>query len=241
MTGALKDRIALITGATRGIGRAATLAMAKEGAHVIAVARTQGALEELDDEITALGGTATLVPLDLQDFDGIDRLGGAVHERWGKLDILIGNAAILGTLTPISHIEPKEWADLLQINLTANWRLLRAFDPLLRQSDNGRVIFVTSGVGQAPRAFWATYAISKAGLDAMVKIYAQEVEETNIRANLLNPGATRTTMRARAMPGEDPMTLPTPEDVAELYLYMAQSDFTANGTIVNYQDWRRKA
>lgn len=237
MSGVLHDRIALVTGASRGLGRSVALAFAREGAHVIAVARTQGALTELDDDILELGGSATLVPLDMTDYDGIDRLGAAVHERWGKLDILIGNAAVLGTLTPVGHIEPKEWDDVLAVNVTANFRLIRAFDPLLRQSDAGRAVFVTSGVGHAPRAYWASYAISKAALEMMVRTYAAEIAATPVCVNLLNPGATRTDMRAAAMPGEDPMTLPTPDDVAALYVAMARADFIENGALLDYQSW----
>jgi len=238
MSGVLQDRVALVTGVSRGLGRCVALAFAREGAHVIAVARTQGALTELDDDIQAIGGSATLVPLDMTDYEGIDRLGGAVYERWGKLDILVGNAAILGTLTPVGHIEPKQWDDVLAINLSANFRLIRAFDPLLQQSDAGRAIFVTSGVTVKSPAFWGTYTVSKAALEAMVKTYANEIANTNVRANLLNPGATRTDMRATAMPGEDPMTLPPPEEVAELYVEMAREEFDQNGAFIDYQTWR---
>ncbi len=234
MSGCLKDRVALVTGASRGIGRAVALAFAREGAHVIALARTQGALSELDDDIRALKSQATLVPLDLRDFDGIDRLGAAVHERWGRLDVLVGNAAVLGTLTPVPHIEPKEWDDVLSVNLTANWRLIRAFDPCLRASDAGRAIFVTSGVAHAAHAFWSIYAISKAALENMVATYALEMENTNVRANILNPGATRTAMRAQAMPGEDPATLPPAEEVAELFVEMARPEFQENGVMKTY-------
>lgn len=238
MGGLLQDRVALITGASRGLGRAVALAYAREGAHVIATARTQGALTELDDEIKALGASATLVPLDIRNHDGIDNLGAAIAERWGKLDILVGNAGILGTLTPIGHIDPVEWNNVLAINLTSNWRLIRALDPLLRLSDAARAIFVSSSVGHSPRAFWSTYAISKAALEMMVKTYAEEMANTNVRANLINPGATRTDMRASAMPGEDPMTLATPEDVAELFVAMAREDFTENGVLIDYPSWR---
>jgi NAD(P)-dependent dehydrogenase (short-subunit alcohol dehydrogenase family) len=232
-------RIALVTGATRGIGRACALALVHDGAHVIATGRTEGALAELDDDVKKIGGAATLVPLDMADFDGIDRLGQAVHERWGRLDCLIGNAAMLGTLTPIGHIEPDEWQRIMAVNLTANYRLIRAFDLLLRQSEAGRALFVSSGVGSHPRAYWAGYAITKAALEAMVKIYAQEIDDTTVRANIINPGATRTKMRAEAMPGEDPASLRPPEDVAELFVAMVQPDYRANGTIVDYASWRK--
>ncbi|RMD90379.1 MAG: SDR family NAD(P)-dependent oxidoreductase, partial [Alphaproteobacteria bacterium] len=188
---AFRDRIALVTGASRGIGRAVALALAGEGAHVIAIAREKsvGALEELDDAIRAKGGTATLVPLDLTDHAGIDRLGGAIYERWGRLDILIGNAGVLGVLSPLGHIDPDVWERTLDINLTANWRLIRSLDPLLRQSDAGRAVFVTSGAAAKATPYWGAYAVSKAGLETLVRIYAQECANTTpIRANILNPG-----------------------------------------------------
>jgi NAD(P)-dependent dehydrogenase (short-subunit alcohol dehydrogenase family) len=231
MTGRLAGKVALITGASRGIGRAVARAFAREGAHVIAVARTVGGLEELDDDIQALGGGATLVPLDLQDGPGIDRLGGAVFERWKRLDVLIGNAGMLGSLTPLAHIDPKEWDEVIAINLTANWRLIRSLDPLLRQSEAGRAIFVTSGVARHPKAYWSAYAVSKAALEAMVRIYAAELAMTKARANLINPGATRTAMRAKAMPGEDPHTLPPPDALVDAFLKLASADFTENGAL----------
>jgi len=234
-TPVLKDRVALITGASRGIGRAAALELARAGAHVILVARTEGGLTEVDDEIRQLGGTATLVPLDVRDFEGIDRLGAAVFERWGKLDVLIGNAGLLGHLSPLGHILPDDWQMLMDINLTANWRLIRSFDVLLRQSDAGRAIFVTSGVVQSCTAYWGGYAITKAGLDVMVKTYAAELAETNVKANLLSPGPIRTHLRAKAYPGEDAATLPTPEDLAPLFVKMAAPDFDSNGEIVNFK------
>ena len=230
-------RIALVTGASRGIGRAAAEALAREGAHVIALARTQGALEELDDTISRAGGAATLVPLDLTDGEGIDRLGAAVHERWQRLDILIGNAGILGELTPVSHIRPHDWQRLLDVNLTANWRLIRSFDPLLRQSQAGRAIFVSSGAARMNRPFWGGYGMTKAALEYLVKTYAAELEGSNATANLLDPGATATAMRAKAMPGEDPDTLPQPTDVAGLIVTMANAAFTENGSVVAYRQW----
>lgn len=229
------QRVALVTGASRGIGRAAALALAKSGAHVILVARTEGGLTELDDEIKAFGGSATLVPLDLTDFEAIDRLGAVVYERWGRLDILIGNAGILGNLSPVSHISPEDWNVLLNINLTANWRLIRSFDVLLRQSDAGRALFVTSGSARTCRAFWGGYAITKAALDAMIKVYAAEMENTPVRANLLNPGPIATGMRAKAYPGEDPASLPTPEDIAPLFVEMTSPEYGENGVIVDFQ------
>jgi len=234
----LDGRVAVVTGASRGIGRAAALALAEAGAHVVAVARTQGALEELDDEIRRIGGSATLVPLDLKDFDAIDRLGGAIHERWGKLDILIGNAGVLGVLMPLGHIDPKIWASTLDINVTANWRLIRSFDPLLRMSDAGRAIFVTSGAAHSCRAYWGPYAVTKAALEALVRSYAAETESTAIRAMLVSPGALRTRMRRSAMPGEDPQTLPTPEDLAPHIVRMACPDWNQTGKIYDFPNDR---
>lgn len=227
----LKGRIALITGASRGIGAAAAEIFAEAGAHIIAIARTTGALEELDDRIQAKGGTATLVPLDLKDYEGIDRLGAALFERYGKLDILIGNAGILGPMSPLGHVEPKQWDDVIATNVTANWRLIRSLDPLLRQSDAGRAIFMSSGAATNVRAYWGPYAVSKAAVDALVRTYADETKNTPVRANLFNPGATRTRMRAQAMPGEDPMSLPAPDDIARHLLVLADPAFTETGKI----------
>jgi len=228
--GALDGRIALITGASRGIGRALALRFAELGAHPVLVARTQGALEEVDDEIYRITGQhATLLPLDLTDFDAIDRMGAAIFKRWGKLDILIGNAAILGSLNPMGQMDPKLWDQVMAINLTANWRLIRSCDPLLRQSDAGRAVFVTSTVGAEPRAYWSAYAVSKAALEMMVKIYADELHKTNVTANLINPGATRTAMRAQAMPGEYPETVKPPSDVVDDFVRLCLPDSTKNG------------
>ncbi|MBX9931457.1 MAG: SDR family NAD(P)-dependent oxidoreductase [Methylobacterium sp.] len=227
-------RVAVVTGASRGIGRAAALALAGAGAHIIAVARTQGALEELDDAIEAAGSSATLVPLDLTDYEGIDRLGGAIFERWKRLDILIGNAGILGNLTPLGHVTPKVWDQVMAINVTANWRLIRSLDPLLRASDAGRAVFVTSAAAQKCRAYWGPYAVSKAALDALVRTYAAETEPTPVRAMLLNPGPLRTSMRRAAMPGEDPDTLKTPEDLAPAFLRLASPDWTESGRIYDF-------
>ena len=220
--GRLDGRIALITGASRGIGQAVARRFVAEGAHVILVARTQGALEELDDEIRAQGGAATLVPADLTDFATIDHMGAAVHERFGKLDILVGNAALLGDLGPLAHVKPNTWDEALAVNLTANWRLIRSFDPLLRQSDGGRAIFVTSGAARSNRAYWGVYAASKAALESLVNIYAAEVAKTPVRVNLLDPGATRTEMRGAAFPGEDPLTLKTPDSITEAFVALAE-------------------
>jgi NAD(P)-dependent dehydrogenase (short-subunit alcohol dehydrogenase family) len=234
MPGQLENRIAVVTGASRGIGRAAALALARQGAHVIALARTQGALEELDDEIKAVGASATLVPADIKDFAALDRLGAAIHERWGRLDILIGNAGTLGRLSPLGHIEPKSWDEVMAVNVTANWRLIRSLDPLLRKSDDGRAIFVTSGLAYKTFAYWGSYSVSKAALEALVKTYAAEIATTGITANMFSPGPTRTRMRAEAMPGEDPETLPSAEEVAEQLVQMCLPGFKDNGVIYKY-------
>ncbi len=232
MTGVLEGRVALVTGASRGIGAAAAELMAREGAHIIAVARTVGGLEELDDRIQAAGGSTTLVPLDLTDYAGIDRLGGAVAERWGKLDILLGNAAILGSLSPMGHLRPAEWEEVFAINVTANFRLIRSFDPLLKASDAGRAIFITSGVAASPTAYWGAYAASKAALENIALTYAAELGQTNVKVNVLNPGAIRTGMRAKAFPGEDPETLRPPEAIAEDILALAVPGCTRHGEVV---------
>ena len=206
--GQLEGRIALITGASRGIGAAVARRFAAEGAQLVLVARTTGGLEEVDDEVRKISGErATLVPLDLTDYAGIDNLSAALYKRFGRLDALIGNAGELGVLSPMGHIDPETWDRVIAVNLTANWRLIRSFDPLLRCSDAGRAVFVTSTVGHQARGYWSAYSVSKAALEMMVKIYAAENTETNIRANLLNPGPTRTAMRALAMPGEDPISV----------------------------------
>lgn len=227
----LENRVAVVTGASRGLGRAAALALASEGAHIIALARTQGGLEELDDEIRNAGGSATLVPADIKDYPAIDRLGAAIFERWKKLDVLVGNAGILGKLTPLGHVDPKLFDDVMAVNVTANWRLIRSLDPLLRASDAGRAVFVTSGAAQHPMPYWGPYSISKAALEAMVRTYAAENNTTNVRANCFSPGPTRTKMRAQAMPGEDPETLPTPEAVAAQLVPLCLPSFADNGAV----------
>jgi NAD(P)-dependent dehydrogenase (short-subunit alcohol dehydrogenase family) len=236
MAGRLAGRIALVTGASRGIGFAIAKAIAAEGAHVIALARTVGGLEELDDEIRSAGGTATLVPADLKDYPALDRLGAALFERFHKLDILVGNGAILGKLTPLAHVDPKLWEEVLAVNVTANWRLIRSLDPLLRQSENGRALFVTSGIARRLSAYWGPYAVSKAALEALVKTYAAETLTTKLRVNLLSPGAVRTRMRAEAMPGEDPATLPPPEAIAEALLPLLDPAITTTGAIFDFRD-----
>ena len=234
MAGRLEGRIALVTGASRGLGASAAVALAKEGAHIIATARTEGGLTELDDAIKAVGGTATLVPVDIRDFEAIDRLGAAIFERWKRLDILIGNAGVLGKLTPMAHVDQKTWDEVMAVNVTANYRLIRSMDVLLRQSDAGRAVFVTSGLAHRCWAYWGPYSISKAALEAMVKTYAAETATTPLKVNCFSPGATRTGMRAKAMPGEDPMSLPHPDDVAEQIVPMCEPSFSDHGGVWKY-------
>ncbi len=234
MSQLLQGKVAVVTGASRGLGRSAALALAKQGAHIIAVARTQGGLEELDDEIKAAGSSATLVPMDIKDYPAIDRLGAAIFERWKKLDIFVGNAGILGNLTPLPHIDPKVWDDVMAVNVTANYRLLRSLDPLLHLAPHGRAVFVTSGLAQKCWPYWGAYSISKAALEAMVKTYANEMANTSVRANCFSPGATRTKMRSLAMPGEDPMTLPTPDEVAAQIVPMFMENFADTGAVYKY-------
>ena len=227
----LQGRVAVVTGASRGIGYHLAKALAAEGVHVIALARTVGGLEDLDDEIKGLGGSATLVPLDLMDYDGIDRLGAAIYERWGKLDMLVGNAGMLGGLSPLGHIDIKTFDKVMALNVTANWRLIRSLDPLLRQSDAGRAVFLTSSAAHKCKPFWGVYSASKAALEALVRTYAGETQSTAVRVNLLNPGAMRTAMRAKAMPGEDPETLPHPSEVAPQIITMLRPTFTDTGRL----------
>jgi len=234
----LQGRIALVTGASRGIGRAVALGMARAGAHVVATARTLGALESLDDEIQALGGAATLLQLDLRKGERVDQLGPTLYQRWERLDILVGNAGILGPLSPLGHTTEDGFLAAIDVNLNANWRLIRTLDPLLKRSDAGRAIFVTSGAASGKYAYWGAYAASKAGLEALVRTWALELANTSVRANLINPGATRTQMRAKAFPGEDPLTLPAPEDLVPLFLELASPSCQENGEVVNFRDWR---
>src|SRR5882762_1189554 len=235
MTPSLASRIALVTGASRGIGYATARSLAKQGAHVVAVARTQGGLEELDDEIRNDGGAATLVPLDLTDFEGIARLGAALHERHGKLDILVGNAGVAGPSSPLGHIEVKTWTDVMAINVTANFQLIRCMEPLLKASDAGRAVFVTSGAASKALAYIGPYAASKAALDALVRVWANETASTALRVNLFSPGPIRTRMRATVFPGEDPMTLETPEQVAEFIVPMCSPEWNETGKLYDYK------
>jgi NAD(P)-dependent dehydrogenase (short-subunit alcohol dehydrogenase family) len=231
----LENKVALVTGASRGIGQAAAKALAAAGAHVILVARTVGGLEDVDDEIQKAGGAATLVPLDLKDFAALDRLGASIYERWGKLDAFLGNAGVLGAVTPLTHLEPKLFQELLDVNVTANWRLMRSLHPLLRASDAGRALFVTSGAARKHTPFWGGYAMAKAALESLALTYAAECAGTNIKVNLLSPGPLRTTMRARAMPGEDPETLSSPDAVAPLIVDLLSPSCEKDGELVEFR------
>ena len=235
MTTSLASRIALVTGASRGIGYATARALARAGAHVVAVARTQGGLEELDDDIRKDGGSATLVPLNLTDHDGIVRLAAALRERHGKLDILVGNAGVPGPSSPLGHIELKQWNDAMAVNVTANFQLIRHIEPLLKQSDAGRAVFVTSGAANKARAYVGPYAASKAALETLARVWAQETASTSLRINLFNPGPIRTRMRATVFPGEDPATLDTPEQAAEFIVPMCAPDWTETGKFYDYK------
>ena len=238
----LNGLVALVTGATRGIGRAIAFGLASAGAQVVAVGRTQGALEELDDEIKRHSGGpgATLVPLDITDGEAVDRLGAAIHQRWGRLDILVGAAGVLGATTPIAHMDPDNWDRVIAANLTANYRLLRSMDSLLRAAPAARVALLTSGAAAKPRAFWGAYAASKAGLEALATTYADEVDNTAIRVAVVNPGPMRTLMRQRAFPGEDPMTLPPPEEIVPLILELVGPGSQPPAGVVSFPDWAAK-
>lgn len=228
----LSGRVALITGASRGIGRAVALAYAKAGAQLVLLARTVGALEALDDEVRALGGQATLMPQDLRELDKLDMLGPALADKFGRLDIFVGNAGVLGTLGPLSHGKAQDWQKVMDVNLNANYRLIRTLDPLLRASDAGRMIFTSSGLARKPFAYWAAYCTSKAALEMMVKTYAAEVEKTNLKVNLVEPGTVDTAMTREAFPGGYPGALRQPEDVAPLYLGLAARDCRRHGEVV---------
>jgi NAD(P)-dependent dehydrogenase (short-subunit alcohol dehydrogenase family) len=235
MTKPLSDRIALVTGASRGIGAAIALELAQAGAHVVAVARTVGGLEALDDKIKAADGSATLVPLDVKDRDGIARLALALNERYQRLDVLIGNAGILGPLSPLPHVEPKDWDNLIAVNVTAHWQLIRCMDALLQRSQAGRAVFLTSTVAYLGRAYWGPYAASKTALDALVRTYAAENATTNVRANLFSPGPTRTRMYLSAFPGADPATLPTPEKIAKAIIPLCLPECPESGKIYEFR------
>jgi NAD(P)-dependent dehydrogenase (short-subunit alcohol dehydrogenase family) len=232
-TGRLAGKIALITGASRGIGAAVAERFAREGAHLVLAGRTVGGLEETDDRVRAAGGGATLVPLDLRDFIKIDELAAALYERYGRLDILVGNAGEFGTFSPLGHIDPALWGEVVDLNLTANWRLIRAMDPLLRAAEHGRALFVTSAIARDALPYYGPYAVSKAALETLVRIYAGEVARTAVRVNLIDPGPLRTRLRARTFPGENPMTLAPPESVAGAFLQLVLPECTRNGEIVS--------
>ncbi|HYD44993.1 MAG TPA: SDR family NAD(P)-dependent oxidoreductase [Phenylobacterium sp.] len=235
----LSDKIALVTGASRGIGRAAALALGAAGAQVVAVARTGGALEELDDELRAIGGKpATLATVDLERGEDLDALGAEIHRRFGRLDILVHAGAILGALTPVGHVDLKQWDKVIATNLTATFRLIRSTEPLLRAAPAGRAIFITSGRAVRPKAFWGPYGASKAGMDHLVRTWADELENTSVRAVILDPGGMRTKMRAEAFPGEDPMTLPDPSEIGPLIVELAQADLGLPKEAILFSDWK---
>lgn len=228
-------RVAVVTGASRGVGAAVGLALGAAGAHVVAVARTVGGLEELDDRIRAAGGSATLVPMDLADYPAIDRLGAAINQRWGKLDILVGNAGLLGAITPLAHLEPRVFDAVMAVNVTANWRLIRSLDLPLRRAEAGRALFFTSGITRAHLPYWGAYAASKAALEALVRTYAAELRTTTrATANLFNPGPLRTRLRAQAAPGEDPGSLKPPEAIVADVLRMLAPAYGETGVLFDY-------
>jgi NAD(P)-dependent dehydrogenase (short-subunit alcohol dehydrogenase family) len=229
----LTGKTALITGASRGIGAAVAKAYAKAGAHVILLARTRSALEKIDDDIRAEGGSATLMPFNLTRLDEIDKLGPALYEKFGGLDIFVGNAGLLGTLGPLAHSKADEFEKVMAVNVSANYRLIRTLDPLLQKSDAGRAIFVTSGVTHGLRAYWGAYTVSKCALEGLANTYAAETKETNVRVNIVDPGRVRTKMRASAYPGEDPMTLPAPEDIVPVFMDLVSEDCTHHGEVVD--------
>jgi NAD(P)-dependent dehydrogenase (short-subunit alcohol dehydrogenase family) len=235
-TGRLAGKIALVTGASRGLGAAVAERFAREGAHIVLTGRTVGGLEETDDRVRAAGGSATLVPFDLRDFIKIDELAAALYERYGRLDILIGNAGEFGVFSPLGHIDPALWGEVIGLNLTANWRLIRAMDPLLRAAEQGRAVFVTTGLARDALPYYGPYAVSKAGLEAMVRIYAGEVARTRVRANLLDPGIVRTRLRARIFPGENPAAVPSPESVADAFLPLVLDECGHHGEILGAGD-----
>jgi NAD(P)-dependent dehydrogenase (short-subunit alcohol dehydrogenase family) len=235
MSKPLAEKVALVTGASRGIGRATALELARAGAHIVAVARTVGALEEIDDAARAVGSSATLVPLDMRDYPALYRLAAALNERYQRLDVLVGNAGVVGQRSPLDHIEPQNWDEVMAVNVTANWHLIRAMDALLKRSAAGRAVFITSGAATHARAYSGGYPVSKAALNALARVYAAETESTPVRVNMFNPGPTRTKMRAAVMPGEDPMTLPTPELVAEKILPLCLPSCSETGKLYDFR------
>ncbi|PZQ44976.1 MAG: oxidoreductase [Micavibrio aeruginosavorus] len=232
MTKSLTGKTAVITGASRGIGAAVAKELAKQGAHVVLIARTIGGLEAVDDEIRKFGGKATLMPLDLFKLNDLDALGPTLHQHFSKIDIFIGNAAMLGTLAPLGHLKPDEFQRVMDLNVTANYRLIRTLDPLLKASDAGRVVFVSSGITQDYKAYWGEYAVSKAALEALAKTYAAECANTNVKVNILDPGRVRTAMRAQAYPGEDPQSRPHPDEITSYFLKLVANDCAMNGEIL---------
>ncbi len=234
MSKPLAEKVALVTGASRGIGRATALALARAGAHIVAIARTIGALEEIDDGARAAGSSATLVPLDMRDYAGLYRLAAALNERYQRLDVMVGNAGVVGQRSPLDHIDPPNWDEVMAVNVTANWHLVRAMDGLLKRSAAGRAVFITSGAATNARAYSGAYTVSKAALNALARVYAAETESTAVKVNLFNPGPTRTRMRAYVMPGEDPMTLPTPEGVAEKILPLCLPSCCETGKLYDF-------
>lgn len=236
--GALAGKVALVTGASRGIGRAVAVALAKEGAHVVIQGRVSGALEETDDAIrAATGSSATIIPLNLSQTDRVDGLGPTLYQRFGKLDIFVANAGILGSLSPLGHVTEKVWNDVIAINLSANWRLVRTLDPLLQKAEAARVIFVSSRAASGKKAFWGPYAVSKAGIEALGRTYAAEAANSPMRVNIVSPGGVATGMRAKAFPGEDPETLPQPEDIAPLFVDLCLPSVEANGETFSVPDY----
>jgi NAD(P)-dependent dehydrogenase (short-subunit alcohol dehydrogenase family) len=237
--GRLAGRVALVTGASRGLGAAIARRFAAEGAELILLARTSGGLEEVDDDVRAAGapggGHATLVPLDIADFAALDRLGGAIFERHKRLDILVANAAMLGTLSPLAHIDPKEWQRVIDVNLTANWRLIRSLDPLLRASPAGRAIFVTASKGKVAAAYWGAYAVTKAALEQLARIYAEETAITKVKVNLVDPGRLATAMRRQAYPGERPDKQPPPETITDIFVELAEASCMRHGERIEAQ------
>ncbi|MCH9807320.1 MAG: SDR family NAD(P)-dependent oxidoreductase [Alphaproteobacteria bacterium] len=236
----LEGKIALVTGSSRGIGRAVAVALAKAGAQLILQGRVAGALEETDDAVRAAGSTATIIPLNLKQSDRVDALGPTLFERFGRLDILVANAGILGTLTPLGHVTEQNWTDTIEINLTATWRLIRTLDPLLKRSDAGRAVFVSSGAASGTKAYWGPYAVSKAGTEALARTYAAENANSPIKANIINPGPIATAMRLKAFPGEDPDTLPQPSDIAPLFVELCLPGLEANGETFDGRTWLKE-